>query len=383
LLFLYFCAGTFGCAGKEGNELDRPVALETFVLAPGPELDRDERYIELPSRELTWVDDLPMEGNPGAVLFLGDERFVVAEHRGANTWLYDDGMTRQILSYGQGPDELLSVDVIKRIDQERFFIYGNRNTPGGAPRMLIFNMDGKLTSEAPMSGTRYHDVAVSTDGRGEALTVAIGETLMIGTPARAPFPGAIGAEAARLLGDDDKMVHLFDRLGTDGPPSELFHSRMDNKIQVPGTALGILYAGDAFVDIYDETLLVTGKKARYVWQYDGSGTLLHRLEHDVDQSWWRDSEPVAGEEDDTMQLVYSDTDVDDRGIVFLGSSNGRYPFILAAPKGRSVAALIAPKRNLWYMSAYDGRLMVSGGSRNRHVTLYDYRDFVDSWADRP
>jgi hypothetical protein len=235
------------------GEAAAPVApVERYVIAPGPELSTDERHVELPSLELTWVAELPMEGGPGPVLFLGEERYVVGEHRGGSVWFHDDGTTRQIVRFGNGPNEILSVTAIKRIDDERFLVYGNVNDVGGSPRMLIFNTEGEFLQQAEMSGIRYNDVAVSVREDGEIYTLGMGKTLLMGEPGgQGPFPGAVGEEAARRLGDDDDMVHVFSGLGTGGTQIAAFHSRMDNKIQVPATSLGILYAGDAFVDAHD------------------------------------------------------------------------------------------------------------------------------------
>ena len=366
-------------ARGQSQTIDQVVPIESYTIAPGPELSTDERYVELPSQELTWVAELPMERGPGPVLFLGEERYVIGEHRGGSVWFHNSGVTRQIVRFGNGPDEILSVTAIKRIDDERFFVYGNVGDVGGSPRMLIFNTEGEFLQQAAMSGVRYNDVSVSVNEHGNLMTVAIGKTLLMGEPGRAPFPGAVGEEAAARLGDDDDMVHVFEGLGTGGERTSTFHSRMNSKIQVPATFLGSLYSGDAFVDTYEETLYVTGQKARYLWLYDRKGTLTHRLEHDVARSWWRDSEPVAGDEDNTFQLVYADVSVDERGIAFLGSSNGRYPFILAAPNGMRPAAVIAPKESIWYISAWDGRLVASGGARNDSVIVYDYRAFRDEW----
>ena len=381
VIYLLTTASVFSSGRAE--IADQTVPIESYVIAPGPELSSDERFLILPHEELTWVAELPLERGPGPVLFLGDQRYVVGEHRGGSVWFHDDGVTQQIVRFGNGPNEILSVTAMKRIDDERFFIYGNVNDAGGSPRMLIFNTAGEFLQQAAMSGVRYNDVSVSVGKDGEVMTIAIGKTLLMGEPGRGPFPGAVGEEAARRLGDDDDMVHVFEGLGTAGALSATFHSRMNNKIQVPATFLGILYSGDAFVDAHEETLYVTGQKARYLWSYDREGTLIHRLEHDVARSWWRDSEPVAGDEDNTFQLVYADVTVDERGIAFLGSSNGRYPFILAAPGGSRVAAVIGPKENLWYVSAWDGRLIASGGPRNGKVTVYDYRAYRDLWMDLP
>lgn len=357
-----------------------PATLTEFLLPPRSELNTHPLYVELPAREIGWTRTLNLEGGPGPIIYLGEETYVVAEYRGGSVWIYEEGKSSRIVQFGAGPNEIESIQTLGRIGTDRFFVYGNVLDTGSAPRLLSFTTQGAFVETLPMSGDRYWDLSIAQSEGAEPYTLAIGPSLPLSAQQRRMLEGTRGAEAARILGEDDLMVHLYRGAGVADQAVRRFHSRMNSKVEVPGAAATVLIAQTGLIGHHDDEIYVGNQLGLYVWTYDFAGNLRHMTHQLSDGDGWGDGFPenMPGR----GRLAYRDLEVDENGIVFLASANVRYPHIVVLREGGELVSIIGGlENNARFLSAHDGRLVVSDPVHTGTVFEYDYSDYIELWTN--